>query len=184
MPEFRVLVSDKMAKEGLEVFEKAQGIKVDVRPGISATELLEIIGGYDALAVRSETKVTAEVIARADRLKVVGRAGIGIDNVDVKSASQRGILVMNTPEGNVVTTAEHAIALMSSLLRKVPQATASMKSGKWEKSKFQGRELYNKTLGVIGLGNIGKIVANRALGLKMKVAAFDPFVTPARAKEL
>jgi D-3-phosphoglycerate dehydrogenase len=184
MAEFRVLVSDKLAKEGLQVFEQAEGIKTDVKPGLSATELLEIIGGYDALAVRSETKVTAEVIARADRLKVIGRAGIGIDNVDVRAASQRGILVMNTPEGNVVTTAEHAISLMCSLLRKVPQATASMRAGKWEKSKFQGREMFGKTLGVVGLGNIGKIVANRALGLKMKVVAYDPFVTKERAKEL
>src|SRR5688572_13827177 len=184
MAEFKVLVSDKLAKEGLQVFEQASGIKTDVRPGLSAAELLQIIGGYDALAVRSETKVTAEVIARADRLKVIGRAGIGIDNVDVRAASQRGILVMNTPEGNVVTTAEHAISLMCALLRKVPQATASMRAGKWEKSKFQGREMFGKTLGVVGLGNIGKIVANRALGLKMKVIAYDPFVTKERAKEL
>lgn len=184
MTDMRVLVSDKLAREGIDIFEKAEGIEVDVKPGLSPEELLQIIDRYDALAIRSGTKVTAEVIAKADRLKAIGRAGIGVDNVDVKAATERGILVMNTPDGNVVTTAEHAISLMCSLARKIPAATASMKAGKWEKSKFSGRELFNKTLGVIGLGNIGKIVANRGLGLSMKVVAYDPFVTKARAKEL
>jgi D-3-phosphoglycerate dehydrogenase len=182
---FKVLVSDKLAPEGLAVFKAAgDRIQVDVKVGMPPEELLKVIGQYDALAIRSATQVTPEVIAAGSRLKVIGRAGIGVDNVDVPAATKKGIVVMNTPEGNIVTTAEHAIALMLSLARKVPQATASMKTGKWEKSKFQGREICGKTLGVVGLGNIGKIVADRALGLSMKVVAFDPYVTPERAKEL
>lgn len=182
---FRVLVSDKLAAEGLSVFKAAgERIKVDVKVGMPAEELLKVIGEYDALAVRSATQVTPEVIAKGDRLKVIGRAGIGVDNIDVPAATKKGVVVMNTPEGNIVTTAEHAIALMLSLARKVPQATASMRAGKWEKSKFQGREISGKTLGVVGLGNIGKIVAERAQGLFMKVIAYDPYVTPERAAEL
>ncbi|MCK6545497.1 phosphoglycerate dehydrogenase [Myxococcota bacterium] len=181
----KVLVSDKLAKEGLAVFEKAgPRIQVDVKVGLKPAELLAIIGEYDALAVRSATTVTADVIKAGAKLKVIGRAGIGVDNIDVPAATARGIVVMNTPDGNTVTTAEHAIALMFALARKIPQATASMKAGAWEKSKFQGRELYGKTLGVVGLGNIGKIVADRARGLRMHVVAFDPFVTPDKAKEL
>jgi D-3-phosphoglycerate dehydrogenase len=182
---FRVLVSDKLAAEGLSVFKAAgERIKVDVKVGMPAEELSSVIGQYDALAIRSATQVTPEVIQKGDRLKVIGRAGIGVDNIDVPAATKKGIVVMNTPEGNIVTTAEHAIALMLSLARKVPQATASMRAGKWEKSKFQGREICGKTLGVVGLGNIGKIVAERALGLFMKVIAYDPYVTPERALEL
>lgn len=181
---YRVLVSDKLAPEGVAIFEAAEGVEVDNRPGLSPEDLLAIIPQYDALAIRSATTVTKEVLARADRLKVVGRAGIGVDNVDKVAASERGVLVMNTPDGNVVTTAEHAISLMCALVRKIPQATASMKAGKWEKSKFSGKELFQKTLGVVGLGNIGTIVANRALGLSMKVVAYDPFVTKERAQKL
>jgi D-3-phosphoglycerate dehydrogenase / 2-oxoglutarate reductase len=182
---YRVLVSDKLSENGLAVFRAAgQEIEVDVKVGLKPDELKGIIGQYHALAIRSATKVTKDLIDAAANLKVVGRAGIGVDNVDVPAASKRGIVVMNTPEGNVVTTAEHAIALMCSLVRKVPQATASMRAGQWEKTKFQGRELFNKTLGVVGLGNIGKIVADRAQGLKMKVIAFDPFVTQDKAREL
>lgn len=184
MASYKVLVSDKLAPEGIAIFEAAEGVQVDNRPGLSAEELLEIVDQYDALAIRSGTKVTREVIERASNLKVVGRAGIGVDNVDRAAASEKGVLVMNTPDGNVVTTAEHAISLMCSMVRKIPQATASMRGGKWEKSKFSGTEMFQKTLGVIGLGNIGKIVANRALGLKMKVVAFDPFVTKERAQKL
>ncbi len=180
----RVLVSDSLSPRGLEILRQAEGIEVDVRTGLSPDELREIIGDYDALVIRSGTKVTADVIERAARLRVVGRAGIGVDNVDVAAATKRGIVVMNTPGGNSVTTAEHAVALMMSLVRNIPQATMSMKQGKWEKKRFQGHELCGKTLGVIGLGNIGTIVADRAQGLKMKVVAYDPYLSPERAAEL
>ncbi|MBK8014009.1 MAG: phosphoglycerate dehydrogenase [Deltaproteobacteria bacterium] len=181
---WKVLVSDKLAKEGLAVFEAAEGISVDVKVGLTPDELENIIGNYDALAIRSATQVDRRILTAARNLKIVGRAGIGVDNVDVPAASERGILVVNTPEGNVVTTAEHAISLMCALARRIPQATASMKQGKWEKNKFQGREMAGKVLGIIGLGNIGKIVANRAFGLKMEVIAYDPYITPERAREL
>ena len=184
MSTHRVLVSDKLSDRGLEVFRAAPSVEVDYRPGLPADELMKCIGEYDALAVRSGTQVTPEVIEVAAKLKVVGRAGIGVDNINLAAASQRGIVVMNTPDGNVVTTAEHAIALMCALTRHIPQATASMREGKWQKSKFQGKELYNKTIGIIGLGNIGKIVADRARGLKMRVIAFDPYVTEEKAKAL
>jgi D-3-phosphoglycerate dehydrogenase len=187
MSTFRVLVSDTLSERGLEVFRRAAPrFELDYRPGLGKDKaaFLEAIPQYDALAIRSGTKVTAEVLERATRLKVVGRAGIGVDNVDKAAASQRGVVVMNTPDGNVITTAEHAIALMCSLARHIPQATASMKAGQWEKTAFQGRELFEKTLGVVGLGNIGKIVADRARGLRMKVIAYDPYVTAERAREL
>ncbi len=180
----RVLVSDNLSPRGLEILRQAEGIQVDVKTGLTPDELKEIIGAYDALVIRSGTKVTADVIERADRLRIVGRAGIGVDNVDVAAATKRGIVVMNTPGGNSVTTAEHAVALMMSLVRNIPQATMSMKQGKWEKKKFQGHELCGKTLGVIGLGNIGTIVADRAQGLKMKVVAYDPYLSSERAAEL
>ncbi|MBE0617727.1 MAG: phosphoglycerate dehydrogenase, partial [Proteobacteria bacterium] len=180
----RVLVSDSLSRQGIEILQAADGIQVDVKTGLKADELKAIIGGYDALVVRSSTKVTAELLEAAANLKVVGRAGIGVDNVDVTAATKRGVVVMNTPGGNTVTTAEHALALMMSLVRFVPQATMSMKAGEWEKKKFQGHELCGKSLGVVGLGNIGSIVADRALGLKMKVVAYDPFISPDRAAEL
>jgi D-3-phosphoglycerate dehydrogenase len=179
-----VLVSDGLAPEGLEVFKAAQGIQVDVRSGLKPDEIKALIGSYDALVVRSATKVTAELLEAGSRLKVIGRAGIGVDNVDVPAATKKGIVVMNTPAGNTVTTAEHAIALMLSLLRMIPQATTSMKEGKWEKKKFEGRELFGKVLGVLGLGNIGSIVADRAVGLKMRVIAYDPFISAERAAEM
>ncbi|MHB8767059.1 MAG: phosphoglycerate dehydrogenase [Deferrisomatales bacterium] len=180
----RVLVSDALAPEGLEILRAAPGIAVDVKTGLKGPEVVAIIGGYDALVVRSATKVNADLLAAAANLKIIGRAGIGVDNVDVPAATKRGVVVMNTPAGNVVTTAEHAVALMLSLVRMIPQATASMKQGQWEKKKFEGRELTGKTLGVVGLGNIGTIVAERALGLKLKVAAYDPFVSADRAAKL
>ena len=173
----KVLVSDKTAPQGLEILEQTAGLEVTYEPGIDPGELLERIGEFDGLVIRSGTKVTAEVIARADRLRIVGRAGIGVDNVDIAAATQRGIVVMNTPEGNNVTTAEHALSLLFSLARHIPQATSSMKAGKWEKSKFQGLELYNRTLGVFGLGNIGRIVVDRAQGLGMHVIACDPHIS-------
>jgi D-3-phosphoglycerate dehydrogenase len=179
-----VLVSDSLAPEGLKILESVGGVEVVNRPGLSPGELLEAIADVDALVIRSGTKVTQEVIDAAKNLKVIGRAGIGVDNVDVGAATKRGIVVMNTPGGNTVTTAEHAIALMVSLARHIPQATASMKAGKWEKKSLTGRELYHCNLGVLGLGNIGRIVADRGRGLGMKVLAHDPFLSEAAAAKL
>lgn len=179
----KVLISDKLDPLAVDIFKKA-GVEVDFKPGLKPEEQLAIIDQYDGLAIRSETKVTAEMIAKAKNLKVIGRAGIGVDNVDIPVATNAGIVVMNTPFGNSITTAEHAIAMMFSLARQIPQANASTHAGKWEKSKFMGAELYNKTLGVVGCGNIGSIVADRALGLKMKVIAFDPFLTIERAHDI
>ncbi|MGB5268843.1 MAG: phosphoglycerate dehydrogenase [Polyangiales bacterium] len=184
MANVRVLVSDKLAEAGLQVLRDAPGVDLEFRPGMSEDELCEVIGDYDGLIIRSATQVTPRVIEKADRLRVVGRAGIGVDNVDIPAASRRGIVVMNTPTGNSVTTAEHALALLASLARKIPQAVSSMRGGKWEKSKFQGREIAFKTLGIIGLGNIGRIVADRAQGLKMKVIGVDPVMSSDRAAEL
>ena len=155
-----------------------------MRTGLKPAELKAIIGSYDGLAVRSATKVTADIIAAATALKVIGRAGIGIDNIDVPAATARGIVVMNTPFGNSITTAEHAIALMFALARQIPSADRSTQAGKWEKNRFLGVELTGKTLGIVGCGNIGSIVADRAVGLRMKVIAYDPFLSPERAREL
>ena len=180
----KVLVSDNLSKVGIEIFEKTPGVAVDVKTGLKPEELKEVIKDYDALVIRSATKVTADIIAAADKLKVIGRAGIGLDNVDIPAATQRGIVVMNTPEGNTITTAEHAIAMIMALSRNIPQATASLKAGKWEKKQLQGKELYNKTLGIIGAGHIGRIVADRAKGLKMNVIVYDPYVKPEVLSEL
>ncbi len=174
---FKILVSDKLAEQGLEILKKEKDFEVDYKPGISKEELMEIIGDYDAIIIRSATKLPREVLEKAKKLKAIGRAGIGVDNIDIDSATEFGIVVMNTPQGNTITTAEHTIALMMSLTRNIPQATASMKSGKWEKSKFIGTEIFNKTLGIIGIGNIGTIVADRARGLKMKVIGYDPYIS-------
>jgi len=175
-----VLISDKLSQDAVKVF-KDRGIEVDFKPGMSADELLASIGGYDGLAVRSATKVTADVLARAAKLKVVGRAGIGVDNIDTDAATQRGVVVMNTPFGNTTTTAEHAIAMMMALVRQIPLANASTQAGKWEKSRFMGMEVTGKTLGLIGCGNVGSIVADRAQGLKMRVISYDPYLSPERA---
>ncbi len=183
----RVLVSDKLAREGLKILQdaaQAGNLTVDERVGLKPEELCRVIGDYDALIVRSSTKVTADVIAAATRLRVIGRAGIGVDNVDVPAATRRGVTVMNTPGGNSVTTAEHSISMMLALARSIPQATASMKGGKWEKSRFTGTEVFNKTLGIMGLGNIGRLVAARGQGLGMKVIAYDPFLTEEKAQQL
>ena len=179
----KVLISDQMDPKAAEVF-RAAGVEVDEITGLSKDELKAIIGQYDGLAIRSATKVTADVLEAATNLKVVGRAGIGVDNVDIPAASARGVVVMNTPFGNSITTAEHAIALMFALARELPAADASTQAGKWEKNRFMGVELTGKTLGLIGAGNIGSIVADRALGLKMKVIAYDPFLTAERAVAL
>jgi len=180
----KVLVSDALAAQGLEVLEQAAGLEVINAPGLSPEELLVAVADVDGLVIRSGTKVTAEVLRAAEKLRVVGRAGIGVDNVDVAEATARGVAVVNTPEGNNVTTAEHAIALLVSLARHIPQATASMKANKWEKKKFQGTELFGRTLGVVGLGHIGRIVADRARGLGMRVIAADPYTTPEVAAKL
>jgi len=169
----KVLISDNLAPVGAKILKEA-GLEVDINTGLAPEELKKIISQYDGLVIRSATKVTEEIIEAADNLKVVGRAGIGLDNVDIPAASKRGIVVMNAPDGNSTTAAEHAIAMMMSLSRKIPQATASMKAGKWEKKKFSGREVTGKTLGIVGIGRIGAIVADRAQGLRMKVIAFDP----------
>ncbi|MBC7160100.1 MAG: phosphoglycerate dehydrogenase, partial [Porphyrobacter sp.] len=179
----RVLISDKMDPNAARIFEE-RGCAVDVRTGLSPDELKAIIGEYDGLAIRSATRVTKEILAAAPRLKVIGRAGIGVDNVDIPAASAQGVVVMNTPFGNSITTAEHAIALMFALARQIPEADASTKAGKWEKNRFMGVEVTGKTLGLIGAGNIGSIVASRALGLRMKVVAYDPFLTPERAVDM
>ena len=179
----KVLISDKLSPASVEIFRN-RGIEVDVKTGLTPADLRAIIGEYDGLAIRSATKVTKELLDAAPNLKVVGRAGIGVDNVDVKSATARGVVVMNTPLGNTITTAEHAIAMMFSLARQIPEASASTKAGKWEKNRFMGVELTGKTLGLIGCGNIGSIVANRAIGLHMKVVSFDPYLSEKRALDL
>lgn len=172
----KVLISDNLGEAGVDLFRQTNGIEVDVKTGLSPDELKEIIGDYDGLVIRSATKVTKDLLSKAKNLKVIGRAGIGLDNVDIPAATKLGVVVMNTPTGNVVTTAEHAIAMMMALTRNIPWGTAGMKAGKWEKKKLQGREVFNKILGVIGFGKIGSIVADRARGLKMKVIVYDPFV--------
>jgi D-3-phosphoglycerate dehydrogenase len=180
----KVLISDKMSKQAEEIFRN-RGVEVTVKTDLKPEELREMIKDYDGLAIRSSTKVTAEILkSTGGKLKVIGRAGIGVDNVDVPAATQNGVVVMNTPFGNSITTAEHSISMMMALARQIPMANASTHAGKWEKSKFMGQELYGKTLGVIGCGNIGAIVADRAVGLKMKVVAFDPFLSDERAVEI
>ncbi|WP_029014114.1 phosphoglycerate dehydrogenase [Niveispirillum irakense] len=179
----KVLISDSLSPRAVEIF-KERGVEVDVKVGLKPDELKAIIGEYDGLAIRSATKVTKDILAAATNLKVVGRAGIGVDNVDIPAATARGVVVMNTPFGNSITTAEHAIAMMFALAREIPAANASTHAGKWEKNRFMGVELFGKVLGVIGCGNIGGIVADRAIGLKMKVIAFDPFLSPERATEI
>ena len=179
----RVLIADKLSPAAVDIF-KARGVDADIKTGLSKDELLAIIADYDGLAVRSATKADKDVIAAAKSLKVIGRAGIGVDNVDIPAATAAGIVVMNTPFGNSITTAEHAVALMFALARQLPQADLSTQAGKWEKNRFMGVELSAKTLGLIGAGNIGSIVADRANGLKMKVVAYDPFLSPERAVEI
>jgi D-3-phosphoglycerate dehydrogenase len=179
----KVLISDQLSERALEIFQ-TRGLEVDFKPGLTADEQIKIISKYDGLAIRSATKVTAEMLSAASNLKVIGRAGIGVDNVDVSAATSRGVVVMNTPHGNTITTAEHAIAMLFATARQIPAADSSTQAGKWEKSRFMGVELTGKTLGLIGCGNIGSIVAERALGLRMRVLAFDPFLSEDRARDL
>ena len=179
----KVLIADKLSPAAVAIF-KMRGVEADVKTGLPKEELLKIVDQYDGIAIRSATKITADVIKVAKKLKVVGRAGIGVDNVDIPAATAAGVIVMNTPFGNSITTAEHAIALMMALARDIPAANASTHAGKWEKNRFMGTELYGKTLGLIGAGNIGGIVADRAKGLKMHVVAYDPYLSEERAAEL
>ena len=174
----KILVTDSLAPEGLAVFKNAKGFEVDVKIGLKPDELKKICAAYDGWVIRSGTKITAELIEAATNLKVIGRAGVGFENIDADAATKRGIVVMNTPGGNNVTTGEHTVALMMALARHIPQAVASLKAGKWDRNKYVGVELCNKTLGVIGLGNVGRIVAERGAGLRMKVLGFDPFIAP------
>src|SRR5271168_1158988 len=181
----RVLISDALSPAAVAIF-KNRGLDVDFQPnlGKDKDKLATAIAGFDGLAIRSATKVTAKLLEKANGLKVIGRAGIGVDNVDIPAATGRGIIVMNTPFGNSITTAEHAITLMLSLARQIPEADVSTRAGKWEKNKFLGMEIFSKTLGIIGCGNIGSIVADRAIGLKMKVIAYDPYLSADRAVQL
>ncbi len=181
----KVLISDALSPAAVQIF-KDRGVEVDFQPnlGKDKDKLAEIIGNYEGLAIRSATKVTAKMLEKANKLKVIGRAGIGVDNVEIPAATAKGVIVMNTPFGNSITTAEHAITMMLALAREIPAADASTQAGKWEKNRFMGVEITGKTLGVIGCGNIGSIVADRAQGLKMKVIAYDPYLSPERAIDL
>jgi D-3-phosphoglycerate dehydrogenase len=181
----RVLISDALSPAAIAIF-KARGVEVDFQPNVGKDEdkLAEIIGNFDGLAIRSATNITAKILEKAAKLRVIGRAGIGVDNVDIPAATAKGVIVMNTPFGNSITTAEHAIALMFALARQISNADASTQAGKWEKNRFMGVEITGKVLGVIGCGNIGSLVADRAIGLHMHVIAYDPFLTPERALDL
>src|SRR6188508_2422520 len=181
----KVLISDALSPAAVQIF-KDRGVEVDFQPKLGADKdkLAELIGDYDGLAIRSATKVSGKILEKAKNLKVIGRAGIGVDNVEIPAATARGVIVMNTPFGNSITTAEHAITLMLALARQIPQADVSTQAGKWEKNRFMGVEITGKTLGVIGCGNIGSIVADRAHGLKMKVIAYDPYLSPERALDI
>src|SRR6201997_484556 len=181
----RVLISDALSPAAIQIF-KDNGVEVEFQPKLGADKekLAELVGDFDGLAIRSATKVTPKILEKAKNLKVIGRAGIGVDNVDIPAATAKGVIVMNTPFGNSLTTAEHAISLMLALARQIPEADPSTRAGKWEKNKFMGVEIFGKTLGVIGCGNIGSIVADRAGGLKMKVIAYDPFLSAERAMDL
>ncbi len=178
----KVLVSDSLSEKGIEILEK--GAEVDVRTGMSPEELKACIGEYDALVVRSQTQVTEEVIEAAENLKIIGRAGVGVDNIDVEAATQRGIIVINAPEGNMISAAEHTIAMMMAMSRNIPQANQSMRAGKWDRKLFMGVEVRGKTLGVVGLGRIGTEVAKRAQGMEMNIMAYDPFISEERAADL
>ena len=180
----KILISDNLAQKGIDLLSSVPEFEVEFKPGLSPEDLKKAISDAEALIIRSGTKVTSELIAAAGRLRVIGRAGIGLDNVDIPAASKRGIVVMNTPDGNVITTAEHSITMLMALSRNIHQATTSMKTGKWEKKRFLGQEVFHKTLGIIGIGRIGRIVAERALGLRMQVIAYDPHMEPETIQKL
>ncbi len=180
----KILIADPISDRGVELLKKNPAFQVDKNIGLKEDQLCEIIGEYDALVVRSQTKVTKRVLEAAKKLRVVGRAGVGVDNVDVDAATRRGIIVMNTPAGNTISTAEHTFSMMMALARNIPQAHGSMKAGKWDRKSFEGVELYNKTLGIVGMGRIGSEVARRAIAFGMRVLAYDPFLSLSRAKAL
>lgn len=180
----KVLIADPLAKSGKEILGHAKNVQMDEKTGLPEAELLKIVGEYDAIVVRSETKINKAVIEAARKLRVVGRAGVGVDNVDVDAATKRGIIVMNTPSGNTISTAEHTFSMLMALARNIPQAHTSVKSGKWNRKQFQGVELYNKTLGIVGMGRIGSEVARRAISFGMRVFAYDPYLSMSRAKSL
>src|SRR3990167_4818109 len=184
MPVIKILISDPLSEEGVKILEKEKEFKVDIKQKLSPEELKKIIGEYNALIVRSETKVTADIISSAVNLKIIGRAGVGLDNVDVDAASKKGIIVMNAPAGNTISTAEHTMSLILAMSRNIPQANISMREGKWDRKKFMGTELYNKVLGVVGLGRIGTEVTKRALSFKMKVVVYDPYLSEEKAKKM
>jgi D-3-phosphoglycerate dehydrogenase / 2-oxoglutarate reductase len=179
----KVLISDPLSNRGLDILGREPSLRVDIKPGLPADELKKVIPGYDAIIIRSETKLTRELIEAGGRLKVIGRAGIGLDNIDIPAATKKGIVVMNTPQENAIAAAEHTLAMMLSAARKIPQASALLKQGKWEKKRFMGVEIYNKTLGIVGIGVIGTIVADRARALRMKVIAFDPYLSKEAAEK-
>ncbi|HTG88446.1 MAG TPA: hydroxyacid dehydrogenase, partial [Pyrinomonadaceae bacterium] len=179
----KIFVADDVSDTGLGPLRNA-GFKVEKRVGLSGAELVEALQDSDGLIVRSETKVTSELIEQAPGLRVIGRAGVGVDNIDVPAATIRGVVVMNAPDGNTITTAEHTIALLISLARSIPQANSSLKAGRWERKKFIGVELQGKTLGIVGLGRIGRVVASRARALGMQIVAYDPFIAPEQARDL
>jgi len=180
----RVLIADHLSEDGIRLLKAEPGLKVEVKTGLSSQELAEIIGSYEGLVVRSSTKVTAEVIAKADKLRVIGRAGVGLDNVDAEAATKRGIIVMNVPAGNTISTCEHTMSMILALARRIPQADAHVRAGLWERSKFVGMELFGKTLGIVGLGKIGAEVAKRAQSFGMRILAYDPFLSTERAQQL
>src|SRR5581483_1401657 len=180
----KILITDRIAREGIDLLRsQLPEAQIDERTGLKPEQLKAIIGGYSALIVRSETQVTGDILAAADNLKIVGRAGVGVDNIDTEAATRQGIIVVNSPTGNIIAAAEHTIAMLMALARHIPAATASMKAGKWEKSRFVGVEVRNKILGVIGLGKVGMAVARRAQGLEMQIIAYDPFVSPEQARK-
>ena len=179
----RVLVSDPLSNQGLEILAKAKALKVDIQTGLSSDALKKTISEYEGIIIRSETQLTSEIIESADRLEVIGRAGIGVDNVDLAAATKKGIVVMNTPQENAIAAAEHTIGMMLSVARRIPQATASMKGGKWEKKRFLGVELYDKVLGIVGIGVVGTIVADRAMAFKMRIMAYDPYISREAAEK-
>src|SRR3990167_5253519 len=181
---YKVLISDSLSKEAVDILEKERDLKIDVNTKLTPDNLKKVIKDYDALVVRSGTKVTKDVIAAADKLKIIGRAGVGLDNVDIDAASKKGIIVVNTPGGNTISTAEHTFSMMLALSRNIAQADLSMKKGEWERKKFMGVELYGKTLGIIGLGRIGSEVAKRAMSFEMRVLSYDPYLSNEKAKEL
>src|SRR5580698_1775447 len=180
----KILVADVISERGVELLRQNPSFHVDVKIGLKEDQICEIIGEYDALIVRSQTKVNKRVIEAAKKLRVVGRAGVEVDNVDVDAATRRGIIVMNTPGGNTISTAEHTFSMMMAMARNIPQAHATMKAGKWDRKSFEGVELYNKTLGVIGMGRIGTEVARRAIAFGMRVLTYDPFLSLSRAQAL